>query len=81
MQKSTTAPTTNLVLPGIILLLVTNKSRSAFPSENHYQGQLNIPQSVIVHIVPQLENFFINYEGCSSDILSWIFLVEGLKGC
>ena len=36
-------------------LLITNKGRSAFPCENHSQGQLQTPQSVSVHIVLRLK--------------------------
>jgi len=60
----------SLDLPGIHRLLVTNKSRSAFPSKNHCQGQKKTPHSTAVHTDSQLENFFIIYEGYQSFIYS-----------
>jgi hypothetical protein len=38
-----------VLLTWIFRLLVTNKERSAFPGANHYQGQLETPQSVTAH--------------------------------
>jgi hypothetical protein len=60
----------NLVLPGTYRLLITNKSRSACPSENHCQGQQKIPHSVTVPTDSQLENFFIIYKRYQSFIYS-----------
>ena len=46
--KNTTTLRPNVFLTEIHRLLVTNKGRSAFPSANHCQGQLQPPQSVTV---------------------------------
>jgi hypothetical protein len=46
--QNTTALQSSVFLTGIYRLLGTNKGRSAFPSADNYQGQLQSPQSVSV---------------------------------
>jgi hypothetical protein len=46
--QNTSSLQANAFLTGLYQLMVTNKARSAFPSTNHYQGQMQTPQSVSV---------------------------------
>jgi len=58
--QNTTARQPNVFLTGIPRLLVIRKGWSAFPSGNHYQGQLQYTVHLFVFLVVVSYNFTVN---------------------
>ena len=72
---------TYFFLTGIYPWLVTNKERSAFPSENNCQGQLLTPQSVTILVllyffILSLVRFFYASYGLREYLLKYSWIVR-----